>query len=378
MKKILLSLLGLCLLVLAQAQKSERFCYLEGDNCVCVTKTPSTCPCAYKHPVFNIPKGVKPRKLARLGSFPQFGNLSAYPSVDDAYKHFQQLYKENKNNNAREFDRIFVAMGYTGFTDPRFTPDKMSIVYYDGGITGMTGNGNHQYLYATISEGQNIKLKAFVIKSFNGCDISIMETCGNISYFGNCQAGTMTENRQVSAIDYKAHGFTNGKAQYTFNRNDSCFVRVCEVPEKTLREQATTLVNNLQHDQQFGSMIQLNTADEVYAHLQKLYKENKNGNAAELDRLLQSVGYTEGVKDAKFSAASINVVKYPGGVMALMGNGSHQYMNSMVSTPMHESLRGFNIKSLNDNCDLTIIDVCGNALYCPTPVNCKSIPCGCN
>ena len=63
------------------------------------------------------------------------------------------------------------------------------------------------------------------------------------------------------------------------------------------------------------------------------------------------------------------------GVAAVMGGGEHQYMFSEISTDRYKNLRGFKIRSLNDECDLTIIDVCGNALYCPQPLNCKTYEC---
>lgn len=126
-------------------------------------------------------------------------------------------------------------------------------------------------------------------------------------------------------------------------------------------------------------MVDLKTTDAVYSKLQSLHSENKNGNRAEIDRLLRTIGYTDGIKDSRFSASSINIVRYEGGVAAVMGGGEHQYMYSEMSTENFDGLRGFTIKSLNNQCDLTIIDVCGNALYCPQPMDCQTINCAaCN
>ena len=120
-------------------------------------------------------------------------------------------------------------------------------------------------------------------------------------------------------------------------------------------------------------MVDAKTTQDVYDRLKALHSENKSGNAAELDRLLRSVGYS-GLNDPKFNTSQIEIIKYQGGVAAVMGGGEHQYMYSEnCDRKKYEVFTWFPAsKSHNDNCDLVIIDVCGNALYCPQPINCQT------
>ncbi len=374
------------------AQDTYKSCYVQGDSCYCVTyertnvQTVVEQTCTGRHIVFDSPTNRSPKNLPRLGTNPQFGTLKNYSTEQEVFDHLKRTYVTNEKGNAAELDKLWKAMGYQGFNDPAFTVSKVNRLFYDAGVTGMLGAGGNTYLYASIAPGTDQKFKGYKITSVNGCDVTIMEICGNAFYpqnstdrFKSAQSssGQRIVSKKVSKINYPA-GFTSDNSTVSsYMENGECKLRVCRKPDNK-GGTAPVKVSNLGHNQQFGSMVDLKTSAEVYARLQSLHSENQRGNRAEIDRLLKTIGYT-GINDSRFTANSIDIVRYEGGVAAVMGGGEHQYMYSEISTEKYDVLRGFTIKSLNDQCDLTIIDVCGNALYCPVPMNCQTIPCdACN
>lgn len=375
------------------AQETYKTCYVQGDSCYCVTYERTTVEtvvqqsCTGKHIVFNSPTNRSPKRLSRLGTNPQFGTLKNYTTTQEVYDHLKRAYVENDKGNAAELDKLWKAMGYKGFNDVTYTLDKVTPLYYDAGFTGMLGAGGNTYLYAKVADGTDQKFKGYKITSVNGCDVTIMEICGNAFYPQNStdklnksfsSTGQRVVSKKSSKINFPAGMTAENSTVTSFMENGECKLRICRKPENK-GGTAPTKISTLSHNQQFGSMVDLKTSEEVYNRLNTLHKENSSGNRAELDRLLRTIGYTDGLKDSRFTASSIDIVRYEGGVAAVMGGGEHQYMYSEISTEKYDVLRGFTIKSLNTQCDLTIIDICGNALYCPIPMNCQTITCdACN
>ena len=377
------------------AQDTYRSSYVQGDSCYCITYASSTVEtvieqsCSGKHIVFNAPTNRSPKNLPRLGSNPQFETLRNYTTTQEVYDHLKRIYLENNKGNAAELDKLWKAMGFKGFNDMSFTVDKVNPVIYDAGVSGMLGAGGNSYLYASIAPGTDQKFKGYKITSVNGCDITIMEICGNAFYPSSLSnptysskttsaAGQRIVSKKSAPITYPAGYNSSNSTVTSYMEGGQCKLRICRKPESK-GGKAPVKVSTLSHNQQFGSMVDLKTSDAVYSKLKSLHAENKSGNRVELDRLLKTIGYTDGIKDSRFSASSISIVKYESGVAAVMGGGEHQYMYSEMSTENFEGLRGFTIKSLNSECDITIIDVCGNALYCPQPMDCQTINCAaCN
>ncbi|MFT5833382.1 MAG: hypothetical protein ACI97N_001009 [Cognaticolwellia sp.] len=388
--KNILSVMMLFAVSIVFGQDTFKSCYVQGDSCYCVTYEKSIVEtvvqnsCSGKHTVFNAPTNRKPKGLPRLGSNPQFETLRNYTTTQEVYDHLKRIYIENDKGNAAELDKLWKAMGYEGFNDATYTLDKVNAVSYDAGVSGMLGAGGNSYLYASIAPGTDQKFKGYKITSVNGCDVTIMEICGNAFYPSSMSnptyasktftSGQRIVSKKAAAIAYPAGYSSSNSTVTTYMEDGQCKLRICKKPESK-GGKAPVKISTLRHNQQFGSMVDLKTTDAVYGKLQSLHAENKDGNRAEIDRLLKTVGYTDGIKDSRFSTSSINIVSYAGGVAAVMGGGEHQYMYSEMSTKNFDGLRGFTIKSLNDECDLTIIDVCGNALYCPQPMDCQIIDC---
>jgi len=377
-----LSLVAMFWATISFSQETFKSCYVQGDSCYTVTYSTTggggagavTQDFSNRHVLFRVPSSA-PRTLPRLGTNPQFGTLKNYTTTQEVYDHLNAAYKTNEKGNAAELDKLWRSMGYSGFKDASYTVEDLNPVYYDPGVVGVIGAGGNSYLYAKIfNNGTGKPLKGYKVNAPDGNSITIMEICGNAFY----QPTKVTRPSGYTVISKKACKINEDLTDKTvsaFINDGKCYLRICD---KVPGSSDAPKVVNLNHDQQFGPMTDLKTTDEVYNRVQSLHKANKDGNRRELDRLLKTVGYTNGVNDERFSAAAITIIDYKGGVAARMGNNDHQYMFSEIATPTYDNLRGFQIKSLNDECDLVIIDVCGNALYCPEPINCKTVECGCN
>jgi len=148
------------------------------------TSTPNNkdCNCTVRNAIFRIPANATPRSLSRLGTNPEFGDSHAL----DGYGFYEKLKNAHKNSNRdRVFlDGIFQAMGYSGFADA--TGDMFTEVELPYGIEGNLGYSvDHKTLYAKINAKSDRDLKAFRIRSANGCDLHFMKTCGNHFFFCN-------------------------------------------------------------------------------------------------------------------------------------------------------------------------------------------------
>lgn len=141
------------------------------------------CNCSgNSNPIFNIPVNRRAKTLTRLGTNPEFGDSHALNEVG-FYTKLQNAHREN--NRDRVFlDKIFRAMGYSGFSEAN--ADMFTEVEIPNGTTGNLGYSvNHKTLYATLDAKLNRDLQAFHIRSANGCDIHFMKTCGNHFFFCN-------------------------------------------------------------------------------------------------------------------------------------------------------------------------------------------------
>lgn len=142
----------------------------------------SDCNCGNgQHPLFNIPKSA-PKSLSRLGTNPEFGNshdLNTY----QFFEKLQNAYITNKRDQIF-LNKIFRGMGYTGFEQA--TASLFTAVELPYGSVGNIGySAEHKTLYAKLNVSSNRDLKAFHIRSANGCDVHFMKTCGNHFFFCN-------------------------------------------------------------------------------------------------------------------------------------------------------------------------------------------------
>ncbi len=133
-----------------------------------------------RNAVFNIPKNTRARKLPRLGSNPEFGNVHNL-SPTQFYEKLKKAY-ETSAVDKRFLDGIYKEMGYDdGFAEA--AADQFSSVRIDRGQKGNIGFSKaHKTLYVQLNTtGKD--LDAFRIKAANGCHLNFMKTCGNHFYF---------------------------------------------------------------------------------------------------------------------------------------------------------------------------------------------------
>ena len=133
-----------------------------------------------QNPLFNIPTGVEPKSLKRLGTCPEFGNSHGLTTA----QFLEKLTKKAASNNADKtfLDGVFKGMGYAnGFADAKV--EQFSEVEVPAGTAGNMGYSVfHKTAYDRL-DATGKDLLAFRIKAANGCDMHFMKTCGNHFFF---------------------------------------------------------------------------------------------------------------------------------------------------------------------------------------------------
>lgn len=133
------------------------------------------------HPIFNLPVNQAPRVLTRLGTNPEFGDSHGLNGAG-FYRKLQRAYTNSERDRVF-LDAIFRAMDYpNGFAEA--TPDLFTEVILPYGTEGNIGYSiNHKTLFAKLNVSSDRDLRAFRIRSANGCDLHFMKTCGNHMFF---------------------------------------------------------------------------------------------------------------------------------------------------------------------------------------------------
>lgn len=138
-------------------------------------------PCnTIAHPLFEPASSRKPTVLNRLGTSPQFGEISAH-TAKAAYSHLKTVYSRNSKRNKREIDNLLIAMGYSGLNDPRFTEAQITPEILPAGTTGWMGAyaKGHKYNWSVLGKS----FETFKITSLDGgCFVYVMRKCGNGFY----------------------------------------------------------------------------------------------------------------------------------------------------------------------------------------------------
>lgn len=122
--------------------------------------------------------GSEPKLLNALGASPQFDEIQIHTS-GGAYKHLNDVYRRNQKANRAEIDLLLRSLGYNGFKDVSFGPEKITPVVVPASTVGWMGayNRGHQYAWSVTGNPFN----AYKINAKNGtCFVYIMQTCGNI------------------------------------------------------------------------------------------------------------------------------------------------------------------------------------------------------
>ncbi|WP_337040467.1 hypothetical protein [Emticicia sp. 17c] len=138
-------------------------------------------PCnSLPYKVFQGNADKTPVVLNRLGTSPQFGEIPSHTS-QSAYSYLKKVYQKNQKGIKKEMDDLLIALGYTGFKDPAFTPASITPEILAKGATGWMGAyaRGHKYVWSILGRD----FETFRIKAKTGeCFIYIMKKCGNAFY----------------------------------------------------------------------------------------------------------------------------------------------------------------------------------------------------
>ena len=115
-------------------------------------------------------------------------------------------------------------------------------------------------------------------------------------------------------------------------------------------------LNRLGSNPQFGK-IPSYTSQSAYNHL-KLAAKKSSSDAAELNRILRTLGYT-GVNDPSFTVASITPEIIPAGAYGYLGSGNNKYQMATLG----KDFQGFRIAAYNSPCYVNVMRDCGNIFY---------------
>jgi hypothetical protein len=120
----------------------------------------------------------EPKVLHALGASPQFGKIQIH-SAGGAYNHLNDAYRQNLRENRAEIDLLLRSLGYSGFKDVSFGPERIEAVVVPTGTIGWMGAYNSGHKYAWSKTGN--PFNAYKINAKDGtCFVYIMQTCGNI------------------------------------------------------------------------------------------------------------------------------------------------------------------------------------------------------
>ncbi|MGR3811867.1 hypothetical protein [Jiulongibacter sp. NS-SX5] len=128
------------------------------------------------------------------------------------------------------------------------------------------------------------------------------------------------------------------------------------------------ILNRLGTNPQFGR-IRRHTAASAYSHLKGVKKRSRR-NGRELDRLLQTLGYS-GIEDPEFGADDITPVIVSAGEVGWMGSGSDKYFKAQFG----KDFEGFKIFVKEGPCFIYIMKTCGNIFYVDPPSCEDGYPC---
>lgn len=136
--------------------------------------------------------------------------------------------------------------------------------------------------------------------------------------------------------------------------------RIFTVP----KDKTPTIVKQLGTDPQFPIMCNLDNADMFYKNLRSLAEIQQFKN--EINNLFMAIGYTEGVKDPRFTRDKVWAEPLPFGAIGMLGDARHNYKYSLLALPGQTTIKAWHIKALS-GCDLYFMSRCGNAFYYTNP-----------
>lgn len=130
------------------------------------------------------------------------------------------------------------------------------------------------------------------------------------------------------------------------------------------KDKTPKVVTKLGTDPQFAIMCNLNNADMFYKNLQSLAEIRQFRD--EINSLFRAIGYSEGVKDPRFTRDKVWAEGLPFGAIGMLGDGKNKYTYSLLALPGETTIKAWHVKALT-GCDLYFMNRCGNAFYYANP-----------
>ena len=140
------------------------------------------------HSVFKQETLKKPHHLNRLGTSPQFGEISEHSS-QAAYSHLKAVYAANAKGSRFEINKLLKALGYSGINDIAFSEAQITPETLKAGTHGWMGeySKGHKYSWSRL----DADFESFrVMSKDNACFLFIMKKCGNAFYIPSGKAST--------------------------------------------------------------------------------------------------------------------------------------------------------------------------------------------
>ena len=163
------------------------------------SKSIAQTPCGIDaHAVFANSSTDTPVLLKRLGTSPQFGEISKH-TASAAYTHLKKVHTKNSHNSKSEIDSFLKGLGYSSFNDPAFSASKITPEILTAGTKGWMGaySRGHKYKWSILGRD----FETFKIESKDGsCFAYVMKKCGNAFYDPKAREDAEAAARALAAI----------------------------------------------------------------------------------------------------------------------------------------------------------------------------------
>jgi hypothetical protein len=129
-------------------------------------------------------------------------------------------------------------------------------------------------------------------------------------------------------------------------------------------DKVPVVVTKLGVSPQFEMCVHVTDGNLYFKNLKSL--ANNPRHKDEINTLFRAIGYKGGVSDPAFTRDKIEATTIPFGAIGNLGDGRHNYIYAILALTGQKNIKCWRIKSAN-NCNLYIMDECGNAFYYSNP-----------
>lgn len=132
--------------------------------------------------------------------------------------------------------------------------------------------------------------------------------------------------------------------------------RIFTIPQ----DKTPAVITKLGASPQFETLRHVTNGDTYFKNLKAL--ANNPRHREEINTLMRAIGYKGGVSDPALTRDKVEAATIPFGAIGNLGDGKHNYVYALLALTGERNIKCWRIKSAN-NCNLYIMDECGNAFY---------------